>query len=72
MDTKETTPAIFVLAKNALGVTSIVDTRKKGTGSRGAIAIFFQDQEHPARTELYARTSADALNQELARRAHKD
>lgn len=61
----------FVTAKNAMGITQITDIRKKDGKNKGVIAIFFQDQQYPARAELYANVCAEALNEEAARRAQK-
>lgn len=72
METQRKQTDRFVVSKNHLGVASIVDTSKKGGGNRGVIAIFFQDQQYPARAEMYAQVCADALNAEAARRAKKE
>lgn len=72
MEIQEKQIARFSVSKNHLGVTSIVDATKNDGKGRGVIAIFFQDEHYPARAEMYAKVCSAALNQEAARRAHKE
>lgn len=61
----------FIVAKNAMGMTTIIDNEKKTTHTKGVIAIFFKDEQYPQRSEVYASVSANALNLENDRRAKK-
>ncbi len=72
MSDQTSIPARFVISKNLAGVTSIVDSTKKGNGKTGIIALFYKDPQWTARAEMYANVCVDALNAEAMRRTQKE